>query len=482
MGFFKTLFSGKNVTKKTPDYAPAKDFYSSTAKLTKDLGLDVLDWSKEQWSSQQVLLDRILGTQEGIADSRLGQADAWQKQYDTSFQPLEQQLVQDAQSYNSSARQELEAGRAVSQVGDSFEASRNNAQQRLESFGIDPSNTRAQALDANVRQQESIAKAAAANDARRYVEETGRNIRGQAIDLGQTNLNRAQAGYGDAFANSSGVLQNNAAGVQAGQNIVGGATRVLSNAGRFYDARNALEDQDYQNQRTLAAEKDSKYSNITAAIGKLAGMALGAATGGAATPFIGAATGALGGAATALGARYGTSPLSQQSRQLAQQEFADGGEVRTYANGGFVSPTAYDDNYANGVAGNGANRQSLGGQPNFASGVLAPGEGGGAPAGPADVRGWADVGTQDGAIEGPGGPKDDLIDAKLSDGEFVIPAEVVRRKGTEFFDKLVTKTQKGTPQAIPAGNAMVTTPNGDMGGAMGAIPMMSAGGYIQRRH
>jgi hypothetical protein len=42
-----------------------------------------------------------------------------------------------------------------------------------------------------------------------------------------------------------------------------------------------------------------------------------------------------------------------------------------------------------------------------------------------------------GEVRGAGGPEDDAIPARLSDGEYVIPANVVRRKGTEFFDKLL---------------------------------------------
>jgi len=44
-----------------------------------------------------------------------------------------------------------------------------------------------------------------------------------------------------------------------------------------------------------------------------------------------------------------------------------------------------------------------------------------------------------GEVRGAGGPTDDAIPAQLSDGEYVIPANVVRRKGTEFFDKLLNE-------------------------------------------
>jgi len=52
-----------------------------------------------------------------------------------------------------------------------------------------------------------------------------------------------------------------------------------------------------------------------------------------------------------------------------------------------------------------------------------------------------------GMVDGPGDGSgiDDKIDAKLSDGEYVIPADVVRIKGLEFFDRLVKKLH--TPAA-----------------------------------
>jgi hypothetical protein len=58
------------------------------------------------------------------------------------------------------------------------------------------------------------------------------------------------------------------------------------------------------------------------------------------------------------------------------------------------------------------------------------------------------VGLADG---GPAGVRDD-IPAMLSKGEFVIPADVVRAKGTEFFDKLVQRHH--TPAAVQRKRAM----------------------------
>lgn len=46
-----------------------------------------------------------------------------------------------------------------------------------------------------------------------------------------------------------------------------------------------------------------------------------------------------------------------------------------------------------------------------------------------------------GEVEGPGGPTDDMVPIDASDGEYVIPADVVRFLGTGFFDRLVQQAQ-----------------------------------------
>lgn len=51
-----------------------------------------------------------------------------------------------------------------------------------------------------------------------------------------------------------------------------------------------------------------------------------------------------------------------------------------------------------------------------------------------------------GAIKGPGGPVDDKIPAMLSDGEYVLPADTVKKIGVKNLDKVVDKTH--TPAAV----------------------------------
>lgn len=66
-----------------------------------------------------------------------------------------------------------------------------------------------------------------------------------------------------------------------------------------------------------------------------------------------------------------------------------------------------------------------------------------------DFRGHADGGY----ISGPGGPRDDLIPALLSNGEFVIPANVVRAFGVGFFNNMIGKSSAKYPGDGSAGIA-----------------------------
>lgn len=71
-----------------------------------------------------------------------------------------------------------------------------------------------------------------------------------------------------------------------------------------------------------------------------------------------------------------------------------------------------------------------------------------------------------GEVHGPGGPRDDKVPAMLSDGEYVIPADVVDRVGKENLDALVSQHHEGGPslrdgQHFAAGGLATTYPQVD---------------------
>lgn len=73
-----------------------------------------------------------------------------------------------------------------------------------------------------------------------------------------------------------------------------------------------------------------------------------------------------------------------------------------------------------------------------------------------------------GPVRGPGGPTDDKVPAMLSDGEYVIPSDVVEKIGVRNLDALIAANHKpvhasgyanGTPGGVQPGYEMVTKPN-----------------------
>ena len=50
--------------------------------------------------------------------------------------------------------------------------------------------------------------------------------------------------------------------------------------------------------------------------------------------------------------------------------------------------------------------------------------------------------TMGGPISGPGTATSDSIPARLSDGEYVIPAHVVKALGRDFFDRLLAQHKR----------------------------------------
>jgi hypothetical protein len=75
--------------------------------------------------------------------------------------------------------------------------------------------------------------------------------------------------------------------------------------------------------------------------------------------------------------------------------------------------------------------------------------------------------AEGGPVEGPGGPKDDLINAKLSDGEFVMPSEVVEFYGLDRLHKMMAKAKEGLNEIKPAPQALPTPLPMMMGNPMG---------------
>lgn len=172
----------------------------------------------------------------GEADRLSAQAQEDRATYMKEYRPYEQQFAQELRNFNTPGRENFEAARAVSQVGQAFAAQRANAERRLSDLGVDPSMMRAGAIDRTARIGEAVAKAQADTMARQYVDQEGVRRGAMAVDIGRgiqdmsmQASGQSLAGYGTAGQQIYGQGQVGADGLTSGGSGYGGALLAAGN-------------------------------------------------------------------------------------------------------------------------------------------------------------------------------------------------------------------------------------------------------------
>jgi hypothetical protein len=205
----------------TPD---APDYSGLIAAATKgsDQAMkwmtENMDFFKKAYADNKQVSDIVTDKALGQMDKMIGDSDRARERYQSFFEPLEEALARDAESYASPERIQQEAGRAEADVAQQFEQAREVASQNLEQYGVDPSQTRQGALDLGTRMAEAAAQVSAGNQARTQTENIGRALRSEAINLGRNiaggvNTSGAAGGQAGTAAVNTG-LATTASGAQ----------------------------------------------------------------------------------------------------------------------------------------------------------------------------------------------------------------------------------------------------------------------------
>jgi len=346
-----------------PDLSGMADASAEVGRMNQQTAREQLDWAREQDTMNRELLQEVLNIQLPAMREQFETAQADRQRYEEFYRPFEDAFAEEAANYDSPERRERERGSAIADVNTQFDAGRRNALQRLEGYGVDPSSTRNQALDVGVRTQQAMAQANAATGATRRVEDIGRALKSDVINMGRGALSNAAGFYGAAVGAGSAAqgnaLNTTQSGAGAVQSSLGFSNAALAGYGQSSDIMNS----GFQNEMQVFNAEQQQTAGMLSAVGGIAGMFM-----------------------------------------------ADGGEVEGLPSGAVEA-------------------QRRVGDPRYApqpQGV--PEQGMSSEQGYVDERGMGD-----------GSGIDDRVPAQLSEGEFVIPADVVRAKGEEFFEKLLDK-------------------------------------------
>jgi len=186
-------------------------------------------------------------------------------------------FLRSAQEYDTPERRADARGKAMADVTSASETARTNAISQLESFGIDPSQTRSASMDQNLRVQSALEAVRAAKAAEGEVETRGREYTAQALGLQGDALGR----LGQAGSTSAQMLGNDV--TQAG-NVTNLGINV-GNAGQgMIDNRlkTVLSSADLKQAEKASAQaaKAGKGASGWAGIGQFVGTVGGAALAG----------------------------------------------------------------------------------------------------------------------------------------------------------------------------------------------------------
>lgn len=205
------------------------------ALLSASTGREMLDWMRGQarttnnWATQ----DRA--------------------RYINTFQPIENQLIRDANNYDSPQRKQLEANRAAADVRQQATVAEAAMNRQLASMGVSPNSKRFVSDKRRSAISTALGAAGARNMARRQVDATADTMRANVVNLGK------------------GLAVNPLSSIQASN----GAMSAGGNAAMSgYQQQGNLLNTQYQNQLQAWQSNQSALGSIGGAAGQLAGAFL----------------------------------------------------------------------------------------------------------------------------------------------------------------------------------------------------------------
>lgn len=470
--------------------SPQSEWGMQLSQMLATLGQSQYAWARGEYDKGMAFTADNINRYLSVAGNASELATNLLGRYKDVFEPIMDKFIEQAGSYNSEARQRFKMGEAESTVSQAMQAGGDEAERKLQSFGIDPSSGRYQDQILTSRIQRAAAMAGAGTQASVNTANTGRQMTQQAAQMGQN--------VPGMTVNALGAGVNALTGAQgAEQGMLNTGAALTSSAAPFFNAAGGANrlpptGQDSQSQNRSTNRSQSAEPPQNSGGGSRGGNQGNGGQGGGRTP----ADYSDGQRRQADPNRSVTGPERQrtppsvspwdsvrsvteqfgnqeeQGPQLPndwQQENTNGGnfdwgnwETEQNSGGQQEQTQQQTGNYGGDGWGNYDQNQQWS-QPDQSSGSGADytnyqdtsydsgGYYGGGYAQGGQVGGDRNVRP---SMSPSGGQQTDDVSARLNVGEFVVPKDVVAHKGSEFFTNLIKKSRMNrTGQAGPAPGA-----------------------------
>jgi hypothetical protein len=172
--------------------APDTSGMNRAAELSAELGQDALEWYQQAYAEQAPLRERAANTAEEVSRAQLAsmrnqdrlaeRADNYRR---SVFEPLEREIVNDAQQFDTEAERERLAGIALGDVNQQFDAARDSAVRAQTRMGVNPADGAAASLNKDLALGKALAGVQAKNQTRQQAMTLGRALKMDAAALGR---------------------------------------------------------------------------------------------------------------------------------------------------------------------------------------------------------------------------------------------------------------------------------------------------------
>ena len=337
-----SLFDSGDAPDPNPGMVANAAATKEVAEIQAKTAAEYLDFYKAQYAELKPLLMQVTQSQIDTEIANKQRADEYADYERTTFRPLEQKMVKEAEEYNTDAKREELARTASADVSQAFGVARGQQNRQLAAVGIRPDSNRFAALNNNLLVQEALGRAGAQNKARTDAEGLGYARMQDAANMGRGLASNASTAYGVSLNAGNSAVQNS----QAATNLMGqgyqGANNMYGQAANSYGTSGNIYGQEFSGRMQGYQAQQQARGAMMQGLGSMTGSYLG-------------------------WSKFGK---------------ADGGPIHRGAGG----------------------------------------------------------------VKGPGGPVDDKVPAMLSDGEYVLPADTVKKIGKDKLDKVVKETH--TPAEV----------------------------------
>lgn len=254
--------------------APDTSGMNAAAKANADVAKEALDWYKQAYQEQAPLREAAAAKANAVSDAQMAsmqQNDAISKDYwnyqQSTFRPMEQSIVDAAQTYDTEARREQKAGQAVADVEQQLAAAQGQQSRQLTRMGVNPNDGKFAAMSTQMAMTGALGKAQAASKAREGVELQGYARKMDAANLGRNLASNQATSAGVALNAGNSAAQTGGMALSQAQNATNQAAQGFNTAIQGNNSAGNIYGQ--------VAQMQSKDSGMMGALGTVAGGFLG---------------------------------------------------------------------------------------------------------------------------------------------------------------------------------------------------------------